>query len=269
MNRFFLRFTEASIRRGRFALVFAAAVTAFTTVTAFGQSALRCESMDGQRQECRFNGPGTVQLWQQLGLNACVKGKSWGVDGNTVWVDHGCRADFKLIADDTRDQASRLGSDDRRQQQGMDGDNQPRRNRTITIVCESRDGRRHRCAADTLGQITLGRQLTADNKCVEGRTWGSDSSGIWVDRGCRAEFSIADNGGTSRDRGPSQAMKMLVCESHGSTRTYCRADAQFGVRLMREMSRDNCVVNETWGADRKGVWVSNGCRAEFAVKTRL
>jgi hypothetical protein len=152
---------------------------------------------------------------------------------------------------------------------GQDQSQQQRQSRTITVVCESTDGRRHRCAADTLGQITLGRQLGRDNRCVEGRTWGYDSNAIWVDRGCRAEFLVADNSGTYRDRGPSQAMRTVTCESNGSRRTYCRADARFGVRLTREISRSRCNVNRSWGSDPKGVWVSNGCRAEFALKTRL
>lgn len=144
-----------------------------------------------------------------------------------------------------------------------------RENRTITVVCESRDGRRHRCAADTLGQITMGRQLSRKSKCVEGRSWGYDSQAIWVDRGCRAEFLIADNRGTYRDRGPSQAMQTVLCESDGSRRTHCSADTSFGVRLTHEISNNNCIVNRTWGSDENGVWVSNGCRAEFAMKTRL
>jgi len=155
-----------------------------------------------------------------------------------------------------------------RDEGNRDGNDHRRLNRTITVVCESRDGRRHRCAADTLGQITLGRQLTRRSNCVEGRTWGYDSKGIWVDRGCRAEFLIADNGGTYRDRGPSQAMRTLVCESNGSQRTYCRADARFGVQLTRQISRTNCVLDRNWGSDQNGIWVSNGCRAEFSLNTR-
>jgi len=155
-----------------------------------------------------------------------------------------------------------------RDEGNRDGNDHRRLNRTITVVCESRDGRRHRCAADTLGQITLGRQLTRRSNCVEGRTWGYDSKGIWVDRGCRAEFLIADNGGTYRDRGPSQAMRTLVCESNGSQRTYCRADARFGVELTRQISRTNCVLDRNWGSDQNGIWVSNGCRAEFSLNTR-
>jgi hypothetical protein len=69
-------------------------------------------------------------------------------------------------------------------------DDHRRMNRTITVTCESRDGRRHRCAADTLGQITLGRELTRNGRCVENRTWGYDRNGVWVSDGCRAEFAL-------------------------------------------------------------------------------
>jgi hypothetical protein len=155
-----------------------------------------------------------------------------------------------------------------RDDRNRERDDHHRMDRTITVTCESRDGRRHRCAADTLGQITLGRELTRRGKCVENRTWGYDRNGIWVDRGCRAEFLIADNSGTYRDHGPSQAMRTLVCESNGQQRNYCRGDASFGVELTHQISRTNCVFNRNWGSDRNGVWVSDGCRAEFAFKTR-
>lgn len=168
-----------------------------------------------------------------------------------------------VLAAATAGPASAQTRDDRDRE-----NNRPRKNRTITVVCESRDGRRHRCAADTLGQITLGRQLTRANRCVEGRTWGYDSKAIWVDRGCRAEFLIADNYGTYRGRGPSQAMRTLVCQSNDSQRSYCRADARFGVRLTRQISRTHCVLNRTWGSDENGIWVSNGCSAEFSLNSR-
>jgi hypothetical protein len=233
-------------------VMFTAVVAVLITSPASAQRPLRCESANGRRVECRFDGAGTVQLSRQFSTNACIKGQSWGVDRNTIWVDRGCRADFTIVSSDNRN----------------DGTWRQRQNRTITVVCESRDGRRNRCAADTLGQITLGRQLSSV-RCIEGRTWGTSSNGIWVDRGCRGEFLIADNGGTYRDRGPSQAMQTLVCESNGWKRSYCGVDNRFGVSLTREISRNKCVINQSWGSDHSGVWVSNGCRAEFAVKTRL
>lgn len=266
MTRLFHRLSEAGLKPKTLVVILTTALAAMLTGTAFGQNTLRCESKDGRRQECRFEGLGTVQLSHQLSITECVEGQSWGVVRNTIWVDGGCRADFALFANDDRNRGDRNRGE---WNAPRDGNTRQDENRTITVVCESRDGRRHRCAADTLGQVTLSRQLTRDNRCVEGRSWGSDSDGIWVDRGCRAEFFIADNGGTYRDRGPSQAMRTVVCESRGSNRSYCRADTRFGVRLMHEISRNNCVVNETWGSDRHGIWVSDGCRAEFGLKTRL
>ena len=233
-----------------FAVILTAAVALLIAGTASAQADLRCESITGYRVHCQYEGGGTVQLSKQLSLKPCIKEATWGVDRNTIWVDRGCRADFSVVPIDDRNGAWRQ-----------------RKNRTITVLCESTDGRRHRCAADTLGQVTLGRQLSTRG-CVEGRTWGTASDGIWVDRGCRGEFLIADNGGTYRDRGPSQAMRTVVCESDGSKRSHCRADTRFGVRLTRELSQNNCVLNRTWGSDEKGVWVSNGCRAEFTLKTR-
>jgi hypothetical protein len=254
MNRF--------IKQKTFVVALGAVLATMIAGTASAQNTMRCESPLGRRVECRFQGEGIVQLSQQLSREACVKGESWGVEGNTIWVDRGCRADFNLAAYDDRNPR---GWDMRGGERG----NNQRQNRTITVVCESIDGRRHRCAADTLGQITIGRQLSRQSNCVEGRTWGHDSDAIWVDRGCRAEFLIADNGGTYRDRGPSQAMRTLVCESNGWKKNYCRADTRFGVSLTRELSRNNCVANRSWGSDGRGVWVSKGCRAEFALRTRL
>ena len=63
-------------------------------------------------------------------------------------------------------------------------------------------------------------------------------------------------------------MHTLVCESNGPQRTYCRSDAGFGVELTRQLSRTECVFHRNWGSDRNGVWVSDGCRAEFALRTR-
>jgi hypothetical protein len=37
--------------------------------------------------------------------------------------------------------------------------------------------------------VQLLRTLS-DSACIEGRTWGWDRNGVWVDRGCRAEFSV-------------------------------------------------------------------------------
>ncbi|MGH9751522.1 MAG: DUF3011 domain-containing protein, partial [Blastocatellia bacterium] len=55
------------------------------------------------------------------------------------------------------------------------------------IYCASDDMRRNYCAVDTRGGVRLARKRS-DSPCIAGRTWGYDRRGIWVDRGCRAEF---------------------------------------------------------------------------------
>src|SRR5215469_3157218 len=61
-----------------------------------------------------------------------------------------------------------------------------------TITCSSNDGRRNYCAADTSRGIRLSRQISG-SPCIQGQTWGWDNRGLWVDRGCRAEFLVGDN----------------------------------------------------------------------------
>jgi len=58
-----------------------------------------------------------------------------------------------------------------------------------TITCSSNDGRRHYCGQYRPNDVRLSRQLS-ESPCVLGTGWGVDQKGLWVDRGCRAEFTI-------------------------------------------------------------------------------
>jgi hypothetical protein len=64
-----------------------------------------------------------------------------------------------------------------------------------SVTCESNKNRRSYCPADTRGGVTLRRQLS-QAQCVQGRTWGFDARGIWVEGGCRAEFQVNAYNGT-------------------------------------------------------------------------
>ena len=81
----------------------------------------------------------------------------------------------------------------------------------------------------------------------------------------RAEFLI---GGDRRERRDEPRAATLICESGFRHRQTCAADTRFGVELKRQISRTDCVFNRTWGYDRNGVWVANGCRAEFLIHLR-
>src|SRR6266849_6550160 len=58
-----------------------------------------------------------------------------------------------------------------------------------TITCASTDGRRTFCNADTRDGVRIARQI-GNVRCVEGYTWGFSEQGVWVDRGCQAEFVL-------------------------------------------------------------------------------
>lgn len=53
------------------------------------------------------------------------------------------------------------------------------------------------------------------------------------------------------------------CESMDKRTRHCNIDTRRGVQLTRRLSDAPCVQGRTWGYDNRGVWVSNGCRAEF------
>src|SRR5215470_9382090 len=79
-----------------------------------------------------------------------------------------------------------------------------------TITCESRKNDYNFCYANTLGNVSLKQQLS-NVQCRKGKTWGSDSQGIWVDRGCRAEFEYGrDQGGSNAGRNAAIATSAIA-----------------------------------------------------------
>lgn len=57
------------------------------------------------------------------------------------------------------------------------------------VTCGSHNYGYNYCRVYTGGRVRLVHQLS-DKPCSEGRSWGYDSQGIWVDRGCRADFIV-------------------------------------------------------------------------------
>jgi hypothetical protein len=56
----------------------------------------RCESQDGRYRECQIPIDGEVRRLPRLSEAECTQGRSWGIRGDRVWVDHGCRSDFEV-----------------------------------------------------------------------------------------------------------------------------------------------------------------------------
>ncbi len=160
------------------------------------------------------------------------------------------------------------------------------------LVCESRDRRDNYCPANTRGGVVLARQRSSA-ACIKGETWGYDRRGIWVTGGCSGEFQIgvgsyAEPGAPNApardgerriygyDRTPDAARgygsngarsysSTLVCESRDYRYQRCNVPVRNGVELIEQRSNTPCRFNRSWGYDRNGIWVDQGCAAEFAI----
>ena len=62
--------------------------------------------------------------------------------------------------------------------------------------------------------------------------------------------------------------RTIKCESEGDRYAYCRTYTTGRIELRKQLSKASCREYDSWGAagDGSGVWVRNGCRAEFVVR---
>lgn len=146
----------------------------------YGLPVVRCESRDFRDNYCPADTRGGVRLLVQRSRRPCVEGETWGYDRRGVWVTDGCEGDFQLDAGSRRPRAY---------DPGPQGDQFRGPRGGAYVVCESRDFRYRHCAAPVRRDVDLVRQLSR-TECRYGRTWGYDRLGVWVDRGCAAEFVV-------------------------------------------------------------------------------
>ncbi|MGF6419159.1 hypothetical protein ABH900_002662 [Stenotrophomonas sp. AN71] len=133
------------------------------------------------------------------------------------------------------------------------------------LRCESQFNKPQQCPIE--GRMRLAKQLSV-TRCVEDQNWGQGRRVLWVTDGCRAEFVADEHGrgrwpGRGRDRDDDG--ERLVCESYEQKDKECRIRVRRDVRLIKQKSATPCIEDRNWGWDRRGVWVSDGCRAEFRV----
>src|SRR2546427_5174115 len=86
----------------------------------------------------------------------------------------------------------------------------------------------------------------------------------------RTNSALVNEGETLRlpYGGTAELSSRIRCESFqtgGYGRKYCPANTRGGVRLSRRFGDSECVQGSSWGYDAGGVWVDNGCRAEFEM----
>jgi hypothetical protein len=149
---------------------------------------IRCESDNYKFRRCSADTSGRVRLARELSDTPCRRGENWGYDARGIWVDNGCAAEFyvtnRYAERDYPDRYSRESSNDYHEY------NSAPPTRRQTIRCESNNYEFQRCPADVSGRVRMTEQLS-DTPCRRGENWGYDARGIWVDKGCAAEFRIA------------------------------------------------------------------------------
>lgn len=215
-----------------------------------GTQTVRCDSNDNRYRQCEADTRGGVRLARQYSKSACVEGRTWGYDRRGVWVNNGCRAEFAL---------GRWNDGGG----GWNGGN------GRTVRCDSNDNRYQQCAIDGR-RVSLVRQYSK-SPCVEGRSWGVGRGFVWVNDGCRAEFASGyGGGGWGGGNGGGQgggwdAAQKLYCGSDNNRQRRCNVTIRRDARLVRQASKAACIEGRSWGWDRNGVWVSNGCRGDFQV----
>jgi len=147
-----------------------------------GGDTVNCFSDNGRRSYCRVPWR-DARLIRQDSKTACIRGRTWDMDRNGLWVDDGCRGIFQ--------EAGGWGGGGRPGWGGGrpgDGDGRPGWGGGSQVVsCGSVNNRRNFCSAP----IGRGARMVAqdsDSSCREGYSFGFTRDGIWVDRGCRGRF---------------------------------------------------------------------------------
>lgn len=211
-----------------------------------------CDAGKGQRVHCKADLVNkNVTLLRQRSKTECVRGRDWDVDDGGIWVDHGCRADFKLSVSTDAEAAPLAPAAATKPPAVVPA-------RRGVVICESWQSRWAHCDADVTQPIRLARQRTND-ECIRSQTWGVDATGIWVSSGCRGEFQVGEmaNSGTP--------VRTIRCESNNGTRETCAVDTGRGVVLSKQLSNLGCTKGKTWDYNENGVWVTRGCRAIFTI----
>jgi hypothetical protein len=211
--------------------------------------AIVCESQDGSYRECRTNFRGPAVLVENISSTRCIKGRNWGNSGRgSVWVRGGCRGSFAAAGG-----PGMVGGPGPGPIGGPGGPGGP------LVRCESDNGRYRECHIPGRARIQLVRQLS-ESACIEGRTWGTRADRVWVNQGCRAEFSAFGGAWSGAGWGRS-----IVCASEDQRTVTCPWNARLGrPRLLEQVSSTTCRRGYNWGQTRSGdIWVSRGCRGRF------
>jgi hypothetical protein len=130
-----------------------------------GGRRIACASRGYDRQFCPSDRR-IARAWlvEQRSRAACMQGRTWGFQDDGIWVSEGCNGVFEV-------EERRLPSGDR-------------------VACESRGFDYAFCAVGPEIRRAWIHEQRSRSPCIQGRSWGFQRNGIWVDKGCSAVFAF-------------------------------------------------------------------------------
>ena len=206
-----------------------------------------CESRDYHRNYCPTGGSiANARLANQQSQAACIQGRTWGYDSGGIWVTQGCSGEF----------------DFRWARSPMPG---PGPGPGRQVECDSRNYQQQFCPAGRRVARAWLVEQRSQAPCLQGRTWGYQQDGIWVSGGCSGLFAV-EGGGPPPGPPP---INRVACESREYQQSFCPV-SPFIARawVVDQRSQAPCVQGQTWGFQRNGIWVTQGCSAVFAFEPR-
>jgi hypothetical protein len=204
-----------------------------------------CESKEARRAECAIPLDWQARLVRTMSTNPCVQDRSWGYTERVLWVSSGCRGEFEISARPTTPGGPGYGGATRR------------------LTCGSPVGNQVQCqTGGYASSVRLVRDLSGNNRCRQGQSWGYTSAYVWTKAGCRGDFEVAyGNAG-----GPVSGNRRLTCGTGTTSQAQCPTGGYAtSVRLVRDLSGNRCRQNTNWGYTDSFIWTNAYCRAEFEV----
>jgi hypothetical protein len=204
---------------------------------------ITCGSFTGKQSTCRTEGQATaVRVAKELSTDKCRKGFSWDNTATLIWAKNGCRAEFEVTYKEA-----------------------PAAPTTRRITCGSFSGSQVTCKTEGYATgVRLARELSS-NRCRKGTNWGNTDSFIWANSGCRAEFEVTYRA----DAEAKPGLRRITCATTTNAQVQCSTNGEVtDVRLVRELSTNQCRQGYNWGHTSTAIWVNRGCRAEFDVTYR-
>jgi hypothetical protein len=93
------------------------------------------------------------------------------------------------------------------------------------------------------------------------------ATALFMARLVQAQTPSATPDSASTQSPQAPRAEIVTCASKIGTRQACPANTSRGVVLARSYGESACLLGKTWGYDDKGVWVADGCVADFLVAT--